>query len=398
MQSVTSVRRTLEFGIYRDGDNNLDGSQAVTLAQALQVSRSCSNVEFTIEDTTSRNSDSLETRSYTIDDGGVRNATTSAAHDMASPQNLARFVARTLDEAERCGAKQTWVELSDHGGGDGGGLEADSAKAIMSIDSMSAAIAKGVQLHAQAHPEDAGRRVDGVVANQCLMASLGFADELSHAGVRFLAASPETMLSPGTPSTVAEAIADHTNDTKAMAQSVVRNVMHFSYEAGSERWHPAAAFDVLDLSAERWARVEQDVKAFNDAFASVPRNEIDAVRDDASRIEGMVRFPNSDGMPWRADRPAIALYDSFARDARLDPDLRARANEAAAAISATVIAHGESRDVAPFGDADYRDAAGPTVHFPVRPDQIDPWAPRVSETNNAFYKRVDGANVARVVA
>lgn len=38
------------------------------------------------------------------------------------------------------------------------------------------AIADGVKLHAQAHPEDANRKVDGVVANQCLMASLGFAE------------------------------------------------------------------------------------------------------------------------------------------------------------------------------------------------------------------------------
>ena len=64
MQSVTGVRRTLEFGIYRDGDNNLDRSQAITLTQALQVSAQNARVEFTIEDTTSRNSDSLETRTY----------------------------------------------------------------------------------------------------------------------------------------------------------------------------------------------------------------------------------------------------------------------------------------------------------------------------------------------
>ena len=54
------------------------------------------------------------------------------------------------------------------------------------------AIAHGVALHAQEHPEDAGRTVDGVVANQCLMDTMGFADALSHAGVRYLAASPET--------------------------------------------------------------------------------------------------------------------------------------------------------------------------------------------------------------
>ena len=31
---------------------------------------------------------------------------------------LAAFVAHTLDEAERNGAKQTWLDLVDHGGAD----------------------------------------------------------------------------------------------------------------------------------------------------------------------------------------------------------------------------------------------------------------------------------------
>ena len=392
--NLSGVRRTLEFGIYRDGDNNLDRSQAVTLAQALEVSAENRNIEFTVEDTTSRNSDSLETRAYRLADGEVRDAKEEPAHDMASARNLARFVARTLDDAERCNARQTWIELSDHGAGDGGGLEADSAKAIMSIDSMAAAISEGVRMHAQAHPEDAPRRVDGVVANQCLMASLGFADELSHAGVRFLAASPETMISPGTPTTVASAIANHTDDPNAMAASVVRNVMHFTYEAGLERWHPAAAFDVLDLDANKWACVERNIKAFNDTLESESPAQVDVVRQDARKTEGMVRFPHSNGMPWRADRPAITLYTAFANDGRLDSDLRLKAKAAAGAIATAVLAHAESRDVAPFGDADYRDAVGPTVHFPVRANEVDPWAPRVSETNNAFYRRVDGEKVA----
>lgn len=49
-----------------------------------------------------------------------------------------------------------------------------------------------VALHAKEHPEDAGRTIDGVVANQCLMSTMGFADALSRVGVRWLAASPET--------------------------------------------------------------------------------------------------------------------------------------------------------------------------------------------------------------
>lgn len=45
----------------------------------------------------------------------------------------------------------------------------------MPMPKIAQAVADGVKLHAQEHPEDADRRVEGVVANQCLMASLGFA-------------------------------------------------------------------------------------------------------------------------------------------------------------------------------------------------------------------------------
>ena len=38
--------------------------------------------------------------------------------------------------------------------------------------------------------------------------------------------------------------------------------------------------------------------------------------------------------------------------------------------------------------AGYRDAAGPTVHFPIAPGERDPWAPEVSETHTAFAKAV----------
>jgi len=64
----------------------------------------------------------------------------------------------------------------------------------MSIPDMAKAIADGVALHAEEHPEDAGRTVDGVVANQCLMDTMGFADALSRVGVKYLAAFPETGL------------------------------------------------------------------------------------------------------------------------------------------------------------------------------------------------------------
>jgi hypothetical protein len=47
--------------------------------------------------------------------------------------------------------------------------------------------------------------------------------------------------------------------------------------------------------------------------------------------------------------------------------------------------------------ADYRDAAGPTVHFATNPGQLDPWAPKVSETHTAFYKEVGAAKLDRAL-
>ena len=182
----------LEFGIYRDGDNNLDRSQAYVLRQALDTSSQDRSLEYNVQDTSSREDGMLKTDSYAIRDGKIANVVEDDAHDMSSEQNLARFVANTLDRAEKSGAKQTWIDLVDHGAGDGGGLEADSTGGIMAMPDIAKAVADGVKLHAQEHPEDANRNVDGVVANQCLMASMGFADALSRVGVRYLGASPET--------------------------------------------------------------------------------------------------------------------------------------------------------------------------------------------------------------
>jgi hypothetical protein len=400
MASINNAQRTLEFGIYRDGDNNLDESQGLTLRQALQTSTRDRRIEYTVQDTTSAGTGRLRTDSFTIADGGVGEASVEAPHDMASERNLASFVAHVLDNAEKSGAKQTWIELTDHGAGDGGGLEADSAHAIMPMPQIAQAIADGVKLHAQEHPEDAGRNVDGVVANQCLMASLGFADELSHAGVKYLAASPETMVSPGVPSNVADAIAKH-KEPADMASAVVSDVMRQKYGAQGETWGPAAAFDVLDLEPAKMHEVERSVKALNDAIASRKndRTEIAAIREDARSVEGMVRFPEATpDMPWHADRPAIALYNTIADDARLDTGLRAAARTAANDIGSIVLAHKESRSFEPFHGSDYRDAAGPTVHFPVNAKQIDPWAPHVTETHNRFFSATDAAAAIGVVA
>jgi hypothetical protein len=384
--------RALEFGIYRDGDNNLDEIQELTLDQARRTSAGDGKIEFTVEDTTSfgRGSGGLRTASYTIAGGIDSKHTVEPPHDMSSRGNLARFVARTLDNAQKSGARAAWIDLVDHGGGDGGGLEADHGLGIMRSDDIAGAIADGVALHAKEHPEDAGRGIDGVVANQCLMSTLAFSSALSQAGVKFLAASPETMLAPGVPSTVAEDIAAHPDDPAAMARGIVNRTMTTVYGARSfDGFSPAAAFDVIDLDPKKAAAVESSVRTLDQALAKAASDmtQHKAILQDARGVDGMVRDDDT-GLPWHADRPAIALYKTFAADARLAAPVREAAASAAASISDTVLAHRESSSFEPFSGTSYTDAAGPTVHFPIARKQIDPWKPQMSETDNAFYAAV----------
>jgi hypothetical protein len=114
----------------------------------------------------------------------------------------------------------------------------------------------------------------------------------------------------------------------------------------------------------------------------------------------MVRFPQAErDMPWRADRPAIAFYNTLATDGRLDACLRSDAASAESAVRDLVLAHRESDDFAPFGGADYSDAIGPTVHLPTSRRQIDPWASQgVVETDNAFYRNVDQSAMTRALS
>jgi hypothetical protein len=395
----------LQFGLYRDGDNNLDKVQSPVVDQAFRTSAADDRIAFNVEDTTARN-DAVQdggarTESYNIRGGHIDGtATVDAPHDPSSRANLARFVAHTLDAAEQHGAMQTWIDLVDHGGGDGGGLESDSHKSVMSSTDMAGAIADGLAQHAKEHPEDAGRIVDGVVANQCLMSTLGFADALSADGVKYLAASPETMLAPGTPTGVAEDIAKHIDDPVAMAKAVVRDTMGTHYGMpGMGSYTPAAAMDVLDLDPKKIATMRDAVKTLDRALTGEIRNSDSAQRavlDDANSVDGMVRFDNGN-LPWHADRPAIALYDTFAGDARLSNDVRSAAAGASKAVGDLVLAHGESKGFAAFGGADYRDAVGPTVHFATTPGQLDPWAPKISETHTAFYKEVGAAKLDKAL-
>jgi hypothetical protein len=169
------------IGLYRDGDNNLDTVQSPVIDQAFRASGENPQIGFNIEDTTARRDfvadGGRRTESYDLRGGEVDGPVhVDAPHDPSSRANLARFVDQTLDAAERNGAKATWLDLVDHGGGDGGGLQSDTHNAIMSSTDMAGAIADGIAMHAKEHPEDAGRTIDGVVANQCLMSTLGFAE------------------------------------------------------------------------------------------------------------------------------------------------------------------------------------------------------------------------------
>jgi hypothetical protein len=111
------------------------------------------------------------------------------------------------------------------------------------------------------------------------------------------------MLAPGVPSDVAHAIASHENDPKAMAKSVVNDVMRTKYDAGDlGGFGPAAAFDVLDLDPAKMRLAESSIKRLNDDVgAEAGANGVRGiVRDDARAIQGMVRFPDaSKDMPWR---------------------------------------------------------------------------------------------------
>ncbi len=405
--STERASRALEFGLYRDGDNNLDEVQALTIAQAVQTSKSDRSIEFTVEDTTARRgfepARELRTETYGIADGRLsKEIDISPPRAMSARSELASFVARTLDDAEKSNAKQTWIDLIDHGGGDGGGLQSDHGDArIMREDDIAGAIADGIARHAQEHPEDAGRKVDGVVANQCLMATVAFSSALSHAGVTYLAASPETMLAPGVPTSVAHDIASHLDDPAAMAKGVTDTTMDELYGPRDGGFAPAAAFDVIDLDPKKTSAVAASIRSLDAALvtAASDRAMRFAIREDARNVDGMVRFPEGDTMPWRADRPAIALYRELSQDARLTPEVRAAALHAGVAVAATVLAHRESSDFAPFNDADYSDAYGPTVHFPVAHRQIDTWAKDgISETDNAFYKSVGAADLAKAIA
>src|SRR5690349_7763276 len=101
--TLTPARsRSLEFGIYRDGDNNLDDSQANLLTQARDVSLADRSIQFTVENTTSalrQAQDNLVqgqgytvTQTYTVDGSVKKVIDERPGVDMADPDTLAQFV------------------------------------------------------------------------------------------------------------------------------------------------------------------------------------------------------------------------------------------------------------------------------------------------------------------
>ncbi len=394
------------FGVFRDGDNNLDAVQERNVTDFIKTTAANPALKVVAEDTTRLPrppfvARQLRTEWSTIEDGKQHITRITAPADMSDRQTLAAFVEQTLEARAtdpRFAKADVWIDLVDHGGGDGGGLEADSSGGFMSLQDIAGAIRDGRAAFHKKFP-GADDSITGVLANQCLMATVGFCDTLSHSGVRYLAASPETMLAPGVPSA---AFADVLTQGDGWPQQAVDVTMRTRYGSSADAYHPAAAFDVFDLDPSKIAAVREAVGALNRSVAGLPNNAQGSearreIRSDLRSVHGMVRFDHSAGMPWHADRPAIAAYEALAGDDRLPRDIRDAAHRAADAVAGLVLAHKESSHFGPF-HASYTDAVGPTVHLPVTRDLYDSWADQgVVETHNDFYDAVHGRDFARAI-
>jgi len=393
------------FGVYRDGDNNLDAVQERNVTDFIQATGANAALKVVAEDTTSLarkpfTSSDLRTESSIIQGGAQHVVKVEPALDMSSRATLAAFVSRTLEERAadpKFRNADVWLDLVDHGAGDGGGLQADSAGGnCMTMEDIAGAIADGRARFQKAHP-GGNATITGVLANQCLMATLGFADALSRNGVRFLAASPETMLAPGAPSAK---IADALTHGGDWAANVVQSTMQARY--GADGYHPAAAFDVFDLDPAKMRAVRSSVRGFNDSVVRLRQSDaagdlVHDVRSDIRGVPGMARFDHTADMIYHSDRPAEAVYDRIAADDRLPAYVRNSAASASQAARALVLAHEEYGMFLPF-HASYADAAGPTEHLPLNRTQYDPWAGNgITETHNGFFDAVHGPEFARAI-
>ena len=405
--AATSGLQRIVFGVYRDGDNNLDAVQERNVTDFVRATKNNPALKVVAEDTTAiprapfRKGD-LRTEWSVIESGTQHVVRIESARDMSSRATLAAFVNRTLEARATDGKFQgsdVWLDLVDHGAGDGGGLESDAnGGACMSMEDIAGAIADGKAQFLKNHP-NGNANVTGVLANQCLMATLGFADALSRSGVQYLAASPETMLTPGAPSAQ---IAQSLTQGGDWPHAIVDETMHARYGDGSSLYHPAAAFDVFDLDQQKISTMRSAVTAFNDSVIGLRkgRNGADLLRDvraDIRSVPGMARFDHTADMIYHADRPVEAVYDKIASDSRLPDRVRSAATAAKDAVGALVLAHGEYSWFAPL-NARYDDAAGPTAHLPLMPDQYDPWVRGgVTETHNEFFDAVHGRQLAQAL-
>ena len=81
----------LQFGLYRDGDNNLDTVQSPVIDQAFRVSANDAQIAVTVEDTTARRDfvqdGGRRTESYDLRGGEIDGAVqVDAPHDPSSRQ------------------------------------------------------------------------------------------------------------------------------------------------------------------------------------------------------------------------------------------------------------------------------------------------------------------------
>ncbi len=380
----------IEVGVYVAGANNL-GYIERPIPELVSVSKGDPSIAFTVEDTGPNLGvgPGMRTVMFELSNGSLMHVVASEPVDMSGRAAMANFVTRTLDDAYLHHARETWLVLADHGAGDAGGSftqEPDGSLQHMSVDTLAGAIADGVAIHAQHYPADANRRIDGVVMHECFEGTLTVAETLSRVGVRYFAASAETTIAPGIPFSLLHEIAAHAGDPRAQAQGVVKTVMDRTYlqsdgHGDTQPYHPAATFFVMDLANSRMLPVEQAQVQLNRRLIQDSR-QIPGFRarvlSDISQVQGMERDQPNSGVPWNADRPAIAVYTVLARDPRLPLDVRRDAASLALAISGTLLAHGESVGFAGFGPS-YLDAPGPTVHLPTKLSDVAPYAPAISE-------------------
>src|SRR5579864_9168247 len=138
----TQERHPVVFGVYRDGDNNLDEAQERNVTDFIKTTGANRSLKVVAEDTTSLGRapferGDLRTESSIIQNGVQHVVRVRPPVDMSDRASLASFVERTLEAKagdRKFSGADVWIDLVDHGGGDGGGLESDSSGGFMSVE------------------------------------------------------------------------------------------------------------------------------------------------------------------------------------------------------------------------------------------------------------------------